>query len=89
MSSIYTLILIVYHYIKLYGWTEDEFWKLLEFILGQGDFSMNEMLHFIKHLFGLCGESHPSILIGGGVFITTIGFYWGRIINYIKELWLT
>ena len=33
---------------------------------------MNEFLHFIKHLLGLCGESHPSVLITGGVFITTL-----------------
>ena len=48
---------------------------------------MNEVLHFLKHLFGLCGEhSHPSILIGGGVFITTIGFYWTKLINYMRDL---
>ena len=34
MNSIYMLVLIVYHYIRLYGWTLNEFWKLLEFILG-------------------------------------------------------
>ncbi len=32
MNTIYTLVLIVYHYIKLYGWTLDEFWELLVFI---------------------------------------------------------
>ena len=35
MSSIYTLILIIYNYLKLYGWTLDEFWKILELIIGQ------------------------------------------------------
>ena len=35
MNTIYALVLIVYHYIKLYGWTLDEFWKLLEFISRQ------------------------------------------------------
>jgi len=34
MNIIYALVLIVYHYVRLYGWTLDEFWKLLEFILG-------------------------------------------------------
>ena len=34
MNTIYTLVLIVYHYIKLYGWSLDEFWKILELILG-------------------------------------------------------
>ena len=35
MNSIYMLVLIVYHYIRLYGWTLNEFWKLLDFIIGQ------------------------------------------------------
>jgi hypothetical protein len=48
---------------------------------------MNEVLHFFKHLIGFCGEhTHPSLLISGGVFITTIGFYYTRIINYMKDL---
>ena len=48
---------------------------------------MNEFLHFLKHLMGLCGEtSHPSLLITGGVFITTVGFYWKQFINYMKDL---
>jgi len=48
---------------------------------------MYEILHFFKHVIGFCGEhSHPSLLISGGVFITTIGFYWTRIINYIKDI---
>jgi hypothetical protein len=47
---------------------------------------MNEFLHFMKHIFGLCGEAHPSVLITGGVFITTLGFYWTRFINYMKDL---
>ena len=48
---------------------------------------MNEVLHFFKHSIDFCGEhSHPSILLSGGVFITTIGFYWTRIVNYIKDL---
>ena len=44
------------------------------------------MLEFLKHLFGLCGESHPSVLVGGSVFIATIGLYWTRTINYLKDL---
>ena len=44
------------------------------------------LIHFIKHVFGLCGETHPNILIGGGVFITTIGFYWTKLINYMRDL---
>ena len=34
MSLIYTLILIIYNYLKLYGWTLDEFWKVLSLIIG-------------------------------------------------------
>ena len=34
MSSIYTLLLLIYFYLKLYGWTLDEFWKVLSLILG-------------------------------------------------------
>ena len=26
---------------------------------------MDTTLHFIKHLLGLCGEPHPSLLMGG------------------------
>ena len=48
---------------------------------------MNDFLHFLKHLIGLCGEySHPSLLISGGVFLTTIGFYWKKIIGCMKDL---
>ena len=35
---------------------------------------MNDFLHFIKHIIGLCGEtSHPSLLISGGVFLAMGG----------------
>ena len=38
-------------------------------------------------MIGLCGEtSHPSLLISGGVFLTTIGFYWKKIIGCMKDL---
>jgi len=26
---------------------------------------MDTIIHFIKHALGLCGESHPSLLMGG------------------------
>ena len=29
---------------------------------------MDALLHFFKHLIGLCGEAHPSLIMGGGVF---------------------
>lgn len=26
---------------------------------------MDSLFHFIKHLIGICGESHPSLIWGG------------------------
>ena len=26
---------------------------------------MNEFIHMMKHVLGLCGEPHPSLLMGG------------------------
>jgi hypothetical protein len=26
---------------------------------------MDSLIHFIKHALGLCGEPHPSLLMGG------------------------
>jgi len=26
---------------------------------------MDSIIHFIKHLLGICGEPHPSLLFGG------------------------
>ena len=47
---------------------------------------MNDFLHFLKHLIGLCDEySHPSILLTGGVFLTTMGLYWKKLIGYMKD----
>lgn len=48
---------------------------------------MNDFLHFLKHLIGLCGEhSHPSLLISSGVFLTTFGLYWKKLIGHMKDL---
>ena len=47
---------------------------------------MDGILHFFKHLIGLCGEAHPSLIMGGGVFLTSITIYYKQIILYIKEL---
>tara|TARA_Y100001938_G_C7755039_1_gene265783 strand:+ start:164 stop:328 length:165 start_codon:yes stop_codon:yes gene_type:complete len=30
---------------------------------------MENLIHFIKHALGLCGESHPSLLMGGAGII--------------------
>ncbi len=44
-------------------------------------------MHFAKHVIGFCGEhSHPSLLLTGGVIFTSVGIYWTKIINYIKDL---
>ncbi len=42
---------------------------------------MDGLIHFIKHLIGLCGEPHPSILMGGGVLLTSVSVY----INQIRR----
>ena len=46
---------------------------------------MESLIHFLKHITGLCGEAHPSILASGLSFFTVIFVYLGDIINYIKE----
>ena len=30
---------------------------------------MDGIIHFIKHALGICGEPHPSLLMGGGAII--------------------
>ena len=45
---------------------------------------MDAILHFFKHLIGLCGEAHPSLIMGGGVFITTMTIYFRQITDYIR-----
>ena len=48
---------------------------------------MNDLLHFVNHLVGLWGEtSHPSLLKTGWVFLTTMGLYWKKLIDYMKDL---
>tara|TARA_Y200000002_G_scaffold304619_1_gene260257 strand:- start:336 stop:482 length:147 start_codon:yes stop_codon:yes gene_type:complete len=46
---------------------------------------MDAILHFLKHLIGLCGEAHPSLIMGGGVFLTTITVYYRQIIEYLRN----
>ena len=47
---------------------------------------MDAILHFFKHLIGLCGEAHPSLIMGGGVFITSMTIYFnGNIYKYINN----
>jgi len=47
---------------------------------------MSEILHFIKHFLGLCGEAHPSVLVSGGALITWIGVYFRQITDYIRSM---
>jgi len=47
---------------------------------------MGEILHFFKHLIGLCGETHPSILVSGTAIITYVGVYFRQIIDYVRGL---
>ena len=48
---------------------------------------MSELIHLIKHVIGFCGEySHPSLLLTSGVLLTSMGLYWTRVINYLKDL---
>tara|TARA_B100000674_G_scaffold83383_1_gene57771 strand:- start:408 stop:626 length:219 start_codon:yes stop_codon:yes gene_type:complete len=47
---------------------------------------MDGLIHFFKHLIGLCGEPHPSLIMGGGVLLTTISVYFRQISEYIKGL---
>ena len=46
---------------------------------------MEGFIHFLKHLIGLCGEVHPSLIMGGGVLLTSVGVYWRQIINYFTN----
>lgn len=47
---------------------------------------MDGLIHFFKHLIGLCGEPHPSLIMGGGVVLTSLGIWRQQIIEYIKGL---
>ena len=47
---------------------------------------MDGLIHFLKHLIGLCGEAHPSLIMGGGVLLTTISVYFRQIVDYMKNI---
>ena len=47
---------------------------------------MSEILHFIKHFLGLCGEAHPSVLVSGGALITWISVYYKQLLDYIRSM---
>ena len=51
-----------------------------------GDKMMDGLIHFFKHLIGLCGETHPSLIMGGGAFVTSLVVWRNQIIMYIKDL---
>ena len=46
---------------------------------------MDGIIHLLKHIIGLCGETHPSLIMGGGVFITTLTIYSKQIMFYLKN----
>lgn len=46
---------------------------------------MESIIHFIKHFLGLCGESHPSVIVSGFAIFSLLGLYINHIINYIKN----
>ena len=46
---------------------------------------MDCIIHLLKHIIGLCGEAHPSLIMGGGVFITTLTIYSKQIMFYLKN----
>tara|TARA_Y100001963_G_scaffold153711_1_gene241047 strand:+ start:242 stop:385 length:144 start_codon:yes stop_codon:yes gene_type:complete len=46
---------------------------------------MDGIIHFLKHLIGLCGEAHPSLIMSGGVLLTSLGIYWRQILNYFTN----
>tara|TARA_R110000851_G_scaffold281965_3_gene435470 strand:- start:2930 stop:3091 length:162 start_codon:yes stop_codon:yes gene_type:complete len=50
---------------------------------------MEALIHFLKHLIGFCGESHPSIIVSGLAFFTGIGIWYKQVINYVRgKLWI-
>ena len=44
------------------------------------------IIDFFKHLIGLCGEPHPSLIVSGGAILTTLGIWRQQIIDYIKGI---
>ena len=45
---------------------------------------MDSIIHFLKHAFGLCGEPHPNLLIGGASIISYCIYCIRKIKNKIK-----
>jgi len=46
---------------------------------------METIFHFFKHFIGLCGETHPSLLVSGVGFFSLLIVYLGDILNYLKD----
>ena len=46
---------------------------------------MDSIIHFLKHALGLCGESHPSLLMGGGAIIGYCIYCVKNIRNKVKK----
>ena len=45
---------------------------------------MEPLIHFFKHLIGLCGEQHPSLLVSGGALFAAVGLWWKQGVAYVK-----
>ena len=46
---------------------------------------IDSIIHFLKHVTGLCGESHPSILMGGVAIAGLFTYCMSKIKNLIKR----
>ena len=46
---------------------------------------IDSIIHFLKHVTGLCGESHPSILMGGVAIAGLFTYCISKIKNLIKR----
>ena len=44
------------------------------------------IIHTFRHITGLCGEEHPSLLVGGTAFFTYVVYNVKTIILYVKQL---
>ena len=46
---------------------------------------IESIIHTLKHLTGLCGEAHPSLIMSGTALMTYISFNINNFIQYLKN----
>ena len=46
---------------------------------------LETLIHTFRHITGLCGEAHPSLLVGGTAFFTYVVYNIKTIIEYVKS----